>query len=1306
MTMTKRHSCLRRAAATLMVLGWAAALSAAERSVRLLDATLNRGQTNCLSIVLESTGNENALGVSLCFDPNLLRFVSVRPRPAGTTLTLNVNSNQAGLGRLGLAASLAFGETFPAGSHLIAELCFRTPGGEGITTTPVLLCDQPVTREVSDGDANPLPARYSAGTITLAGECRYALESGTAAFSAAGGLGAGAVSASTGCPWTATTAEPWITVETPYGTQGDGPFTYLVAPNPSTLARTGVVWVAGQSHLITQQGIFCDFRLGANLRVFGPEGGGAELAVLGNTECHWTATSLTPWIILTAGMTGRGDGTVSYEVSPQTGFVTRTGLVMVAGQTFTVVQQPAPCTFSLSPTTRVHTAASEFNIVDVSGPAGCDWTIDNLNDWILIKLTTNGTGDGIARYTVLANDRPVARSGIITVAGLPFTVQQLAAPCGMSLLSTGRLVSATGATGMVQFATLDECPWTALNTNAWIEMAAVTNGVGGGTLGWQIGPNFSSSERTGHITVNGRPYRITQYPTLCSSSISPTSRSIGSGTATGNVSVSISSACSNVAWRIYNPNPWITVYRGLEGMRDASIPYSVLPFLDYGTRTGHLHIADRRLTIVQSGIPCTYSISPSSRSHSYLAETNTITFTVSGQCSWRATPNASWIVLLSATQGNGNATLRYATTLNTGSARSGTISAQGQTFTVSQGAATPVSITSQPVAQNAALGGTARFTVTAAGTAPLSYQWRFNGTNLSDSIRIAGATTATLTLSDVQTNQAGNYSVVVGNLRGSVTSANAALRVNSPPRLEPIPNRSAVRGAVISFQARATDPDSPAQSISYSLAPGAPAGATVDPASGQFSWTAAAASVPASFAVTLRASDNGNPALTDTRTFTLTVIPGYLTNLTLVPFGAPWRYRDTGENLGTAWTAPDYNDQAWATGPAPLGYGNGNEATVVSYGTSTSSRHITTYFRHAFQVEDPTVFTTLALQIRRDDGVVFHLNGQELFRENMPTGTINHETLALSGIGSDEEGITVVSPPLPPGRLVAGRNVLAVEVHNRAADNGDLAIDALFSGTQTVAAPLILVQPLSMAVVEHAPAALRVTASSALPRTHQWFFNGTAMAGHTNDSLQWPEASLGLAGDYFVVVANPLGAVTSQVATVTVMPAPNRPPVIAPVAARVALRGRPLEIQLFAFDPDQPPQTLAYHLEPGAPVGAALNPSTGLFTWTPLENAPSTNRIHVRVTDDGIPPQSTLLAFDAILVRPPRLLGVALGAGRQPVLTWESEPGARYEVEESTELFGDWTVVPGAVTASGQTAALQIPRAAQGQRFYRVRRLD
>jgi hypothetical protein len=86
----------------------------------------------------------------------------------------------------------------------------------------------------------------------------------------------------------------------------------------------------------------------------------------------------------------------------------------------------------------------------------------------------------------------------------------------------------------------------------------------------------------------------------------------------------------------------------------------------------------------------------------------------------------------------------------------------------------PPAITGQPTNQTAVVGANASFQVTATGTSPLAYQWALNGTNL------AGATTDTVLLTNVQSAQAGNYAVVITNMAGSITSGAAGLTILVP----------------------------------------------------------------------------------------------------------------------------------------------------------------------------------------------------------------------------------------------------------------------------------------------------------------------------------------------------------------------------------------------------------------------------------------------------------------------------------------------------------------------------------------------
>jgi fibro-slime domain-containing protein/RHS repeat-associated protein len=97
------------------------------------------------------------------------------------------------------------------------------------------------------------------------------------------------------------------------------------------------------------------------------------------------------------------------------------------------------------------------------------------------------------------------------------------------------------------------------------------------------------------------------------------------------------------------------------------------------------------------------------------------------------------------------------------------------------------------------------------------------------------------------------------------------LEVNRPPVLQTIPNRQVLVGQTVSFSASASDPDLPSNTLTYSLLAGAPNGATINSATGAFSWAVPAGAVSGDYPISIRATDNGSPTLSDTKNFTISV---------------------------------------------------------------------------------------------------------------------------------------------------------------------------------------------------------------------------------------------------------------------------------------------------------------------------------------------------------------------------------------------------------------------------------------------------
>jgi len=165
----------------------------------------------------------------------------------------------------------------------------------------------------------------------------------------------------------------------------------------------------------------------------------------------------------------------------------------------------------------------------------------------------------------------------------------------------------------------------------------------------------------------------------------------------------------------------------------------------------------------------------------------------------------------------------------------------------------------------------------------------------------------------------------------------------------------------------------------------------------------------------------------------------------LVAYGEVWRYADFGTNAAAGWTLLSFNDSTWRSGRGQLGYGDGDEATVVSYGPSTANRHITTYFRRAIVLPHPEAILKLNARMIRDDGAIVYVNGQEAIRLFMPPGPVNASTRATWSVSGSEE-TTPAEFELPLSLFQPGTNVIAVEIHQSAPDSSDISFDLQLTG--------------------------------------------------------------------------------------------------------------------------------------------------------------------------------------------------------------------------------------------------------------------
>ena len=421
----------------------------------------------------------------------------------------------------------------------------------------------------------------------------------------------------------------------------------------------------------------------------------------------------------------------------------------------------------------------------------------------------------------------------------------------------------------------------------------------------------------------------------------------------------------------------------------------------------------------------------------------------------------------------------------------------------------PPSIVGQPTGQTVNVTGIAAFNVTAAGTAPFSYQWRREGVDLG------GSTGATLGLVNVQTNQAGSYTVVITNTWGSITSSVAVLTVNQLSQ-------------TITFGAL---PLKRVDDAPFTLTATASSGLPVI-----FSSSDAAVATVSGNTVTL--TGIGSTTLTASQAGDATYLPATSVNRTLSVAGIPPGISSQPASL-TLNVTSNAAFSVTGTGTAPLAYQwRKNDADLVSetgaalglvnvqtnqagsytvvitnmWGSVTSSVAALTVSRLVQAV------TFAALPGKRVDDGPFSLAATTssslpvaFSSSDAAVATVSGDTVTITGIGST----TITAAQAGNATYLPATSV-----------NRTLAVAGIPPG--------ITSQPVGIAVNVTSNAAFSVTGTGTAPLAYQWRKNGVNLVGETGATVGFVNVQTNHAGSYTVVITNTWGSVTSSVAALTV----------------------------------------------------------------------------------------------------------------------------------------------------------------------------
>ncbi len=311
------------------------------------------------------------------------------------------------------------------------------------------------------------------------------------------------------CDWTASAGTDWININGRNSGSGNGSVEVSVDRNGGA-ARSGFVTVAGRRVTIDQAEApappaACSYSIKPGSYNSGRGPDDVVVSVTTEGRCDWTATSRAAWLTVAEGRNGSGNGTVRVHVDANTG-APRTGTVTIAGETLTVRQEGATCSYSIAPTHYEAGRGPDNVRVNVTAENGCAWTTTNDASWISIAEGRSGSGPGVVRLVVDPNNGG-ARSATLTIAGQNFTLSQ--AGCKVDLKPTNYDAGRGPDDIEIKVMADPGCTWTTTNTASWVTVADGRSGTGNGTVRLIVEANFGAA-RTTTVTIGGQPFSLRQ----------------------------------------------------------------------------------------------------------------------------------------------------------------------------------------------------------------------------------------------------------------------------------------------------------------------------------------------------------------------------------------------------------------------------------------------------------------------------------------------------------------------------------------------------------------------------------------------------------------------------------------------------------------------------------------------------------------------------------------------------------------------------------------------------------------------------
>ncbi len=550
--------------------------------------------------------------------------------------------------------------------------------------------------------------------------------------------------------------------------------------------------------------------------------------------------------------------------------------------------------------------------------------------------------------------------------------------------------------------------------------------------------------------------------------------------------------------------------------------------------------------------------------------------------------------------------------------------------------------------------------------------------------------------------------------------------INVAPVLGAIGNRTVAELATLAFTATATDADLPANTLTFSLGAGAPAGATIGGASGAFSWTPTETQGPAATPITIIVTDNGTPALNDNELITVTVtevnvapVLAAIGNLAAT-VGVAVTFTATATDADLPANTLTFSLDAGAPAGATIGGSTGAFTWTPASGQIGANQLTVRVTDNGTPALSDFETITITVGSAPNQAPVLGAIGNKTAAELA--------TLAFTATATDPDASQIFTFTLgagaPAGAAINGTSGAFTWTPTEAQGPGAFPITVVVtdngtppmndSETITVTVTEVNVAPVltaigSKTVNELAALTFTATATDAdLPANTLSFSLGAGVpAGATinagTGAFSWTPTEAQGPGSFpitVVVTDNGTPALNdSELITVTVTEV-NAAPVLGAIGNRTVAELATLAFTATASDADLPANTLTFTLGAGAPAGSAINATTGAFSWTPTEaQGPGSFPITVVVTDNGTPALNDSEAITVTVTEvnaAPVLVGIGDKAGTVGVPVTFTATATDADIPANTLSFSLDAGNPSGSTINATTGAFSWTPATNG----------